>query len=54
MKIVPSVAISETFLHVCCVLTLIIFSSFIGLWHISNYRKASEVSYEFSVASFLE
>jgi hypothetical protein len=39
-KLVVSVAILETFLHVRCVPTLITFSSFIGLWHIGNDWKA--------------
>jgi hypothetical protein len=39
-KLVASVAVSETFLHVSCVPTLINFSSFIGFWHISNDKKA--------------
>jgi hypothetical protein len=34
--------------------TLITFPSFIGFWHISNDWKEYEVSYEFSVAIFLE
>jgi hypothetical protein len=39
-KLVASVAVSETFLHVRCVPTLITFSSFIRFWHISNEWKA--------------
>jgi hypothetical protein len=38
-KPVAIVALSETFLHVCCVLTLITFSPFIGFWHMSNDSK---------------
>jgi hypothetical protein len=38
-KLVTSVAVSETFLHVCYVPTLITFSLFIGFWHISNDWK---------------
>jgi hypothetical protein len=53
-KLVASVAVSETFLHVPCVPTLITFPSFIRFWHMSNDQKEEEVSYEFNVESFLE
>jgi uncharacterized protein Usg len=53
-KLLASVAILQTFLHVRYIPTLITFSSFIGFWHISNNWKEKEVSYEFSVASFLQ
>jgi hypothetical protein len=39
-KLAASVAVSETFLHVRYVPTLITFSSFIGFWLISNDWKA--------------
>jgi hypothetical protein len=39
-KLVASVAVSQSFLHVRCVPTLITFLLFIGFWHISNEWKA--------------
>jgi hypothetical protein len=39
-KLVASVAVSETFLYVRCVPTLVTSSSFIRFWHMSNDCKA--------------